>query len=71
VLWICISFNAHPKQAFYRNVDPDPGRQTNADQWGSGSWSDFKVKKVNFYMKNILKVGDRSKDIPTKVQKPF
>ncbi len=28
-------------------------------------------KKLNFYMKNILKVGNMSKRIPTNVQKPF
>ncbi len=29
-------------------------------------------KRLNFYMKNILQVGNRSKNIvPTKVQKPF
>ncbi len=29
------------------------------------------LKKVKFYMKNILEVGNRSKNIPTKAQKPF
>jgi hypothetical protein len=28
-------------------------------------------KKFSFYMKNILKVGNSSKNIPTKAQKPF
>ncbi len=28
-------------------------------------------KKLMFYMTNILKVGNGSKNIPTKVQKPF
>ncbi len=27
-------------------------------------------KKFNFYMKNIINVGNRSKNIHTKVQKP-
>jgi hypothetical protein len=41
------------------NEDLDPGSQTNADPEGSGSWSGH--QKFNFYMKNILKVGNRSK----------
>jgi hypothetical protein len=32
-------------------ADPDPGQT-------------FKSQKVEFYMKNLLKVGDRSKNIP-------
>ncbi len=39
-------------------ADPDPGQI-------------LKSQKVDFYMKNILKVGKRSKTIPAKVQKPF
>ncbi len=47
VLWIRLGFNADP--------DPDPGSQTHCG-FGSGSWSDFKIARLNFYMKNILKV---------------
>jgi hypothetical protein len=36
-----------------------------------GSWSDFEIKKMNFYMKNVLEVENSSKNIPTKVLKPF
>jgi hypothetical protein len=38
--------------------DPDPGQT-------------LSYKKLNFSMKNILKEGIRSKNIPTKVQEPF
>ncbi len=31
----------------------------------------FRHKKLNFYMKNILYVGNMSQNIPTLVQKPF
>ncbi len=48
VLWIRIGFNADPDPDFYLNTDPDPGRQTNADLCGSGSWSNFKVTKSRF-----------------------
>jgi hypothetical protein len=41
------------------------------NQCGSGSWSDLSHEKLNLYMKNILKVGNRSKNIHTKEQKPF
>ncbi len=47
--------NADPDPAFDLNADPDPdpGSQTEPDPHGSGSWSEFKVKKkMNFYMKN-------------------
>jgi hypothetical protein len=63
VLWIRIAFNADPDPAFYLNADPDtdpdPGSQTNEDPGGSGSGQTFKSQKVEFYMKNILKVGNR------------
>jgi hypothetical protein len=32
----------------YLNADPDPGSQTNADPYGSRSWSDFASQKVGF-----------------------
>ncbi len=44
MLWIRISFQC---------PDPDPGSQTDADPCGSGSWSDFKIRQLNFNMKNI------------------
>jgi hypothetical protein len=41
--------NVAPDPFFYLNEDadpaPDPGSQTNAAQYGSRSWSDFKVTK--------------------------
>ncbi len=75
VLWIRTGFNRDADPAFYLNVDPEPnpGSQTNEDPCGSGSWSDLKDKKVEFYVKNmvpILLVDNRSKK-PTKVQKPL
>ncbi len=53
------------------DADQDPGSQTREKPCGSGSRSDFKVTKSCVFMKNILKVGNRSKNIQTKVQKPF
>jgi hypothetical protein len=43
-----------PDLAFNLNADPDPGSQTDADPCGSGSWSDFYVKKVEFLNEKIL-----------------
>ncbi len=56
MLWIRIGFTADPTPAFYLNADPDPDtkEQTNADP-DPGQTS--KSQKLNFYMKNILKVG--------------
>jgi hypothetical protein len=49
--------------------NPDPAfismqiRILGANQSGSRSWSDFEVtKKLNFYVKNILTVGNGSKN---------
>ncbi len=42
--------------------DQDPGSQTNVDPSGSGSWSDFSVTKLNFYINKtvpVLYVGTR------------
>jgi hypothetical protein len=39
-------------------ADPDPDQT-------------LESQKLSFYTKKILKVGKRSKNIPTKVQKPF
>ncbi len=40
--------------------------------WIQGAkWIRIRHKKLNFYMRNILQVGNRSTNIPTKVQKPF
>ncbi len=66
VLWIHICFTSNLDPAFCLNADPDQGSQTNADPCGSGpgsgSWSDFKVTKVEFYMKKQL-VKDK-KNVP-------
>jgi hypothetical protein len=73
MLWIRIGFNTDPDPdpVLYLNVDTDtdPGSQTNADPDGSRRIRTFESKKLNFYLKNILKVGKRSKNITTKVQK--
>ncbi len=45
VLWIRIGFIADPDPAFNLTAELDPGRQTDADLCGSGSWSDFEVPK--------------------------
>jgi hypothetical protein len=37
----------------------------------SGSWSDFKVQKVEFLHEKYAYSSYRSKNIPTKIQKPF
>jgi hypothetical protein len=56
---------------FYRNVDPnpdpDPESQTYPDPGPDPGRTLIKVKKVDFYMKNILKVpvGKRSKTYRT------
>ncbi len=77
MLWIRIGFNADPDTdpAFYLNADPDPdpGSQTNADPCRSGSWTDLKVKRVEFFRTKYIvhKVSNKSKNIPTNVQKPF
>jgi hypothetical protein len=65
VLWIRIGFNADPDPAFHLGANPNPdlfpGSQTNPDP--DPGQTLLKVKKLNFYMKNILKVpvGNRSK----------
>jgi hypothetical protein len=60
VLWIRIGFNTDPNPVFfYLNADPNPGSQTNADPGGIGS-SLLCHKKLNVYMKNILKAGKTS-----------
>jgi hypothetical protein len=59
-LWICIGFNADPDPAFYLSADPVPDLDPE-----SQTWSGFEVTK-SFYMKNIQKVGKRSKSIPAK-----
>jgi hypothetical protein len=54
-LWF---FNAYMVLAFYLSADPDPSQT-------------LKFEKVKFLHENILKVGNRSKNISTKFQKPF
>jgi hypothetical protein len=46
VLWAI----ADPDLAFYLNADPDPGSQTYADPYGSGSLSDCRAQELNFYV---------------------
>ncbi len=70
VLWIRIGFNADPDPAFnkcgsepvriHADLDPDPDLGPIV-----------KSQKCNFLMKKIPKVGNRPKNITTKVQKPF
>jgi hypothetical protein len=57
VLLIRIGFNSDPdpEQAFYVNADQDPGSQTNADPDPSQT---LKSKKLNFFLKNMLTVGN-------------
>ncbi len=69
-----IGFNADLDPAFYLNADPDPdpGKEPMRIQADPDPGQTSKShKKLNFYMKNIFKVDNRSKNIPTKVQKPF
>ncbi len=58
MLWICLGFSADPDPDQVSQTDPGPGQT-------------FKSQKVEFYMKNILKVGDKSKNMSTKMQKLF
>jgi hypothetical protein len=65
-MWIRIGFNGDrdPDPAFYFNVDPDPAFYLDADPAsgsltnlnpcgsGSGSWSEFKITKVELH-KNL------------------
>jgi hypothetical protein len=41
-------FSMRIRIQFFLNADPDTGSQTNTDSSGSGSRSDFKLKKVEF-----------------------
>jgi hypothetical protein len=57
-----VKISHFPDPAFDLNADLDPGSQTNADQdRDPDPGQTLKSQKVNFYMKNILKVGIRSK----------
>ncbi len=56
-MWIRIGFNADPDPAFYLSADPNPGSQASAFP-DPGQTSCH--KKMNFYIKNILYVGNRS-----------
>ncbi len=64
VLWIRISFNAYPNPAFSLNADPDPGSQTNADPDKRIRILVRLIKSRIFTLKIILKVGNRSRNIP-------
>ncbi len=63
-------FNAALDTAFYLNAnpDPDPGSQTNADL---DLGHTLKFQKVEFLHENILKAGNRSKNIRKKVQEKY
>ncbi len=64
MLWIRIGFNANPNTT-YLDADPDPGNKPMRNHAVSDPGQTLKSKKLNFYMKNILKVGSRSKYITT------
>jgi hypothetical protein len=51
--------SAYGDPAFFLIVDPDLGPVR------------IQILKFNFYVKNILKVSNRSNNRPRKVQKPF
>jgi hypothetical protein len=57
VLCIRIGFNANPDPAFYLNADPNKGSQTSAALDPGQSCCHT---KLNFYIKNILHVGNGS-----------
>ncbi len=68
VLWIRIGLNADPDPAFdlSSDSDPEPGSKANADACRTGTWPDFNVSKswiFTWKKNNILKVGNRSKNI--------
>jgi hypothetical protein len=48
VLWICICFYAVPDPDFYLRGYRSGSRDPDECVSGSGSWSDFKVTKVEF-----------------------
>ncbi len=56
MLWILTGFNPDP--GFYLNADPDPGSQTKIHADPDPDQTS-KSQKVDFYMKNTLKVGKR------------
>ena len=71
---IRIGFNADLDPAFYLNADPDTDPDLGAKP--KRIWIRILVrllshKKLKFYMKNILEVDNRSRNIHAKVQKPF
>jgi hypothetical protein len=63
----CFHFNADPDPTFYLIADPDPepdpGSQTNADPYTSGSWSDFAVTESWLLTLNCTLVGNVIKHI--------
>ncbi len=68
-MWIRTGFNANPYPAFdlNKNLDPDPGSQTNADLYLDPGQT-LKSQKDDFvHEKNKKKVGNKLEDIPTKV----
>ncbi len=54
MLWIPFGFTADPDPAFYLNADPDLGPMS---QTYAGP--DPGKSQNNFYMKNVLNVGNR------------
>ncbi len=55
MLWIRTGLRAGPDPAFYLNTDPDPGSQTDPDPGQT-----LPSQKIEFYIKNIVCVGNRS-----------
>ncbi len=62
MFWIRTGLRAGPDPALYLGADPDPRSQTNPDP---DPGQTLPSQKTEFYMKNILYVGNRSLKIPT------
>jgi hypothetical protein len=58
-------------QFLIAHAEADPGSKTNRDPWDPDPVQTISHKELNFYMKNILEVGNRSKNMASKVQRPF
>ena len=70
-LYKTIVFNANPDPAVHlsADLDPDPRIQTTSDPDHGRTLTSQKVKKI--LHESLLKVGYRSKNIHSQVQKPF
>ncbi len=55
MLWIRPGLRADPDPALYLSADPDPGSQTEPDPGQT-----LPSQKIEFYIKNIVYVGNRS-----------